>query len=84
MNSYIIYKLGGRELVAEKFPDAFVLEENTLWVVGSKLPNSSTVTGYLTAEGEETKKTVVVRVADYYGFFDLALWQKMQFWASQS
>ena len=71
----------GKKLLAERFPDAFVLEEDSLWVVGSDLPNSSSVKEHLTKY--DANSIVVTRIADYHGFYDPALWQKINFWTSQ-
>ena len=81
MATFAIFMPGGKDLVEQQFPDAFALEEGSLWIVGSRLPNSSSVKEQLVkADGPSI---VVLRVADYYGYYNQALWQRIQVWERQ-
>ena len=79
MNRYLIYLPGGSDSLEFVFdPHVFELEPNRLWAVGTEASTCADVCK-LAGIGDGTPG-VVVRIGEYYGHYDTALWQKLTAW----
>ena len=67
--------------VQRSFPDVYPLREGNAWMVASAMTTSADVSNSLNFEPKEGGKSgIVVKVDQYYGCYDKALWQKLDAW----
>ena len=80
MNCYLVYLPGGSDSLESIFdPHCYTLEENRLWAVATKEQTCADVSKLI---GIGAKMSgVVVRIGEYYGHYDVALWQKLDAWS---
>lgn len=68
-------------MLAERFPNHYEVVSDTVWVVAGERDTCADVCELLGIGPGGGKTGVVVRMDDYYGFFDRALWEKANEWA---
>ena len=85
MNCFVVISPGGlsASAVTDAFPDSYSVVEDTAWVIAGSQRTCSEVCETL-GVGQEGPEIVVVKMDDYYGFFDRALWEKVNDWRTRS
>ena len=78
MNCYLVYLSGGSASL-EKFPHHYELEKDRLWAIASDANTCADVSNLVGIGGGAPG--VVVRIGEYYGHYDTALWQKLAAWS---
>ena len=79
MNCYLVYLPGGSDSLEFIFgPHHYELGENRLWAVATDA-NTCADVSTLVGIGAGTPG-VVIRIGEYYGRYDTALWQKLAAW----
>lgn len=78
MNRFLVYMPDGNSSVEENFPDHYYALEENLWVIATKLNTCADV--YTKLAAENSKRSVIVKVDEFYGFYDRALWDKLNVW----
>lgn len=65
--------------VEEEFDECYPVYKNA-WVIATTLTTCAEVAdkGGLSPKGKRTG--IVVKLRDYYGYFDMALWEKIEAW----
>lgn len=81
----ICYLIVARNVTTEAmeslFPGAvYALAEGPAWVIGTELSTSSDVCKALEMGDELGRGGIVVKIGEYYGFYDNSLWQKIDAW----
>ena len=54
------------------------------WVVASRMQTCTDVAGVLGMNSQGGTTGIVVKLGDYYGFYDKALWEKIEAWRLES
>ena len=65
------------------FPETYPLKEGNAWMIGTSMNTSADVSkslGFTSQEGDKARSGIVVKVDEYYGFYDKSLWQKLDAW----
>lgn len=85
MNCFVVISPGGlfAAKVADLFPENHSIVADTAWVVAGSQRTCSEVYEALQVE-QEGLEIVVVKMDDYYGLFDRALWEKVNDWRTRS
>ena len=65
------------------FPHVYNVQAGS-WVVASPMQTCTDVAGALGMNSERGTTGIVVKVGDYYGFYDKALWEKIEAWRLES
>ena len=79
MNCYLIYFPGGSHSLESNFgPHHYELEKDQLWAVATDA-NTCADVSKLAGIGARAPG-VVIRIGEYYGHYDAALWQKLVSW----
>lgn len=84
MQAYLIVtdRIPKSEITAT-FPDHYELGES-VFVIASADKTCSDVSGKLKLNNPPTDRSgVVVKINEYYGLYDAALWQKIESWKAQ-
>ena len=79
MPRYMIFMPNGTQAVEDNFPLRHTITDHTLWAVGSDLLTCADVAQRLFM-GVDGNYGVVVKIDEYYGAYDRALWDKLQAW----
>ncbi len=65
----------------QAFSDVYPLREENAWVVATAMATSADVSNSLDFHAKEGGKSgIVVKIDQYYGCYDKALWQKLDAW----
>ena len=79
MNCYLVYLPGGSNSLKSIFgPHYYELEKDQLWAVGTD-ENTCVDVSKRVGIGAGVSG-VVIRIGEYYGHYDTALWQKLAAW----
>ena len=83
MNCYLVYIPGGSDDLKQKLGTHhyYELEGDRLWAVATK-ENTCADVSNLVGIGA-SKPGVVIRLGEYYGHYDTALWQKLVAWREE-
>ncbi len=79
MNRYLVFFPANAALIPKTFPDSYSLLPDSTWVIGAKEKTCTDVCGAL-GIGKNGVAGVVIKVDDYYGNYDRALWEKLNAW----
>ena len=80
MNAFMVLMPGGQEAITECFPEHFVLIDNMIWSVASDLMTTVDVCNKLDITSDNNRNAVVIRINEYYGRWNVGLWQKLSAW----
>lgn len=85
MNCYLV---AGTNVSAADLSERFgqyVYPVNALaWVVATDSATTSDVAEAIGMNDQAQRGGIVVRVGDYYGYFDKALWEKIEAWRREA
>ncbi len=70
-------------LIAEKFPNKHEVLDDRVWMVASRQTTCAEICEEL-GIGVDGKQGVVIKMDNFYGFYDRALWEKANEWGIQS
>ena len=85
MNRFVVYLPDGEGVLERHFPNNHVLNDD-LWAIAASEFTCAEISeklGIQTPSGGD-RTGVVFRIEDYYGFFDRALWEKLNAWQYMS
>lgn len=80
MNRYIVFLPKAGNTLPEAFPGTHYRISDDWWAIGTPLATASDVCDALGVDEGPGRTMVVVPITDYYGRFDVALWQKLSAW----
>ena len=78
MARYLVFVPNAPGVVEHSFPERYRLDEG-MWAVRSSLATCSEVHEHL-ALGPD-RAGVVIKITEYYGHYDRALWEKLESWS---
>lgn len=82
MPRYLVFMPNGHEKVTSTFPKNHVIQEDTLWAIHTDEATCLDVCRKL--EMLDQDEGVVFAIDEYYGRFDVGLWQRLADWAQRS
>ena len=78
---YQVFLPGGAAAVEEHYPRRYALLDDSLWVIAADEATPADVCQRLGIGPE--RSGVVTGLEVYYGFYDAALWQKIDAWSME-
>ena len=83
MNNFLVFMPGGSDSVKASFPQPYPLAEDSLWAVAADENTCVDVCERLGITPSGDVWGVVSKIEEYLGFYDRALWQKLNAWTAQ-
>ena len=87
MNSYLIVlpprSPVTREAVTRAFPDKYEAVADAVWAVASEKRTCADVCDEIGIDGTSGNTGMVVKIDQYYGVFDRALWDNIEEWRTR-
>ena len=80
MNTFLVFMPEGGKAVQSVFPRNYAIMQDVLWAVASDLTTCADVSERLGMNPVERNRGVVTRIDEFYGYFDRALWEKLNAW----
>ena len=81
MNCYLVVSPNVEDSeIAAAFPNGWMPVMGGAWVVASNDPICADVAERLGMNAERSKSGVVVRVGEYFGYYNRALWDRIEAW----
>ena len=74
---------GGSDSVRENFAQHYPPAEDSLWAVAADENTCADVCERLGITPSGSGRGVVSKIEEYYGFYDRALWEKLNAWRAQ-
>ena len=79
MKSYLVFLPKAGNTLPETFPHHYSLGEDW-WAIGTEDATTSDVCNKLGIDDGPGRTMIVVQLRDYYGRYNVALWQKIEAW----